>query len=122
MLRIKTFLLADRRAARDYIDVAALARHLGEPASLTALSLLNLLYSSGSPQTLITRLAEACESEPVDLATIPLLSYKGLKAPFTDWAFVAGVCQRLSRALLKLELNNALPASLGEGFCQGSVS
>jgi len=115
-LRIKAFLLAERRGTRDYVDVAALAQCLGESASLTGLSFLNLLYPGGSPQTLISRLAEACEAEPVDLAAIPLSSYKGLKAPFTDWAFVAAACQRLGRALLKRELSSALPQSLGEGF------
>lgn len=116
MLRIKAFLLIERRSTRDYVDVAALARRLGESASLTALCFLNLLYPGGSPQTLISRFAEACESEPADRDAIPLPSYKGLKAPFTDGAFVAAACQRLGRALLKLELNNALPQSLGQDF------
>ena len=122
MLRIKSFLLTERRNTRDYVDVAALARLLNESASLAALSFLNLLYPSGSAQTLISQFAEACESEPVDLDAIPLQSYKGLKAPFTDWAFVAAACQRLGRTLLKLELNNTLPPSLGEDFQQEPAS
>ncbi|MBM3862177.1 MAG: hypothetical protein FJ395_21340 [Verrucomicrobia bacterium] len=116
MLRIKAFLLAERRSVRDFLDVAALARQLGEPASLAALSFLNLLYPGGSSQSLATRFAEACESEPVDLAAIPLPSYKGLQPPFTDWAFVSAACQRLGRALLKLELANGLPERLSREF------
>jgi hypothetical protein len=112
MLRVKAFLLAERRATRDFIDVAALAELLGESASLEALALLNLLYPSDEPQTTITKLAEAGESEPVDLRAIPLHSYKGLKAPFNDWTFVAEVCQRLGRVLLKRELAGSLPQSL----------
>ena len=110
MLRVKAFLLAERRATRDYIDMAALADRLGVAASLNALASLNLLYPSAVPQSLITRLAEACESEPVDLERIPLNSYRQLKAPFTEWAFVAGTCQRLGRALLRQELEGCCPA------------
>lgn len=112
MLRVKAFLLAERRATRDYIDVAALAKRLGASASLDALASLNLLYPSNEPQTAITRLAEASESEPVDLGVIPLRSYKGLKAPFNEWPFIASVCQHLGRVLLKRELEGSLPQSL----------
>ena len=96
--------------------MAALVNHLGEGVALAALSFLNLLYPSGTPQTSITRLAEACESEPVDLAAIPLASYKGLKAPFQNWAFIAGICQRVGRALLKRELTGGLPGALDATF------
>ncbi len=112
MLRVKAFLLAERRATRDYIDVAALAERLGESAALDALASLNLLYPSDESQTAITRLAEAGESEPVDLAAIPLRSYKGLKAPFNDWMYIASICQRIGRVLLKRELEGSLPPSL----------
>jgi hypothetical protein len=112
ILRVKAFLLAERRATRDYVDVAALAEHLGAAASTQALNSLNLLYSSSTPQTILSRFAEACESDPVDQGATPLSSYKCLKAPFTDWSFVATTCQRLGRALLKLELQGGLPSSL----------
>jgi hypothetical protein len=118
MLRIKAFLVAERRGTRDYLDLAALAGLLGEPDSLAALGLLNLLYPSDAPQTVVSRLAEACEAGPVDLAPTQLPLYKGLKAPFTDWAYVASACQRLARALLKFELGNALPTSLPGHFNQ----
>ena len=116
MLRIKAFLLAERRSVRDFVDIAALAAQQGEPASLAALGFLNLLYPGGPSQSLVTRFAEVCESEPVDLAAIPLPSYKGLQPPFTDWAFVSAACRRLGRALLKLELGNGLPERLGADF------
>ena len=44
MLRVKAFLLAERRATRDYVDVAAMVRLLGDPAALKALGYLNLVY------------------------------------------------------------------------------
>jgi len=119
MLRIKAYLLTERRSVRDFVDLAALAAHLGEPASLSALSFLNLLYPSGSAQSPITSFAEACESEPVDFTAVTLSAYKGIQPPFTDWAFVSAACQRLGRALLKLELTNGLPEHLGDEFQLG---
>lgn len=112
MLRIKAFLVTERRTVRDYVDVAALACHLGDSAAVNALRVLNLVYGSRTPLTWISAFAEACEAEPVDAAAVPLATYKGLKAPFTEWPLVAGECQKLGRALLKLELDGALPAAL----------
>lgn len=119
MLRVKCFLLTERRATRDFVDVAALARHLGDEASVRALRVLNAVYGPRTPQTWASAFAEACESEPVDLAAVPLSGYKGLQSPFTDWPFVAGECRKLGRALLKLELAGALPSALPANWPQG---
>jgi hypothetical protein len=112
MLRVKTFLLVERRAARDYVDTAALIQRLGLEAALDAARWLNLVYEPRPMQTTITALAEACEAEPVDAAAVSLASYKGLRAPFTDLAFVLAECRKLGRALLKQELGGGLPAAL----------
>jgi len=120
MLRVKAFLLAERRATRDYVDVAAMARLLGDTAALKALGYLNLVYPATGSQSVVCRFAEACEAQPLDLVETPLDAYKGLKAPFTDWAYVAETCRRLARPLAKLELNNSLPQALDEGFYQDS--
>jgi hypothetical protein len=111
MLRVKAFLLTDRRATRDFVDVAALVLHLGA-AAMESAALLNLVYGPRAPQTWVSAFAEACESEPVDLAAVPLSAYKGLRAPLTEWAFVADRCRELGRGLLKLELGGKLPAEL----------
>jgi hypothetical protein len=116
MLRIKAFLVAERRGTRDYVDLAALAHRLGMDASRQSLAWLNLLYPGKGPQSLVTRFAEACEAEPADLAVVPLPTYKGLRAPFTDWEFVAGICRQLGRELLKRELTDELPDVLDETF------
>jgi hypothetical protein len=119
MLRVKAFLLTERRALRDCVDVAALACHLGGEAALGALRVLNLVYGPRAPQTWASAFAEACESVPVDAAAVSLADYKGLRAPFTDWPFVAGECRKLGRMLLKLELDGALPAALPPDWPQG---
>lgn len=112
MLRIKAWLLSQRRATRDYVDVAALAKQLPEAEVLQALSYLNLLYAFGMAHTPVKAFAEACESEPLDLATVDVSTYKGLRAPFTDWSHVASSVRSLGRALLKLELEDRLPRHL----------
>jgi hypothetical protein len=111
MLRVKAFLLTDRRATRDFVDVAALTLHLGA-AAIPSAALLNLVYGPRVPQTWISAFAEACESEPVDLSAVPLSTYKGLRAPLTDWTYVADRCRELGRELLKLELQGKLPTEL----------
>jgi hypothetical protein len=122
MLRIKAVLLTERRATRDYVDVVALARHLGRERALEALCLLNLVYGPREPQTWVSALAEACEGEPVDLAAVPLADYKGLRPPLTDWPFIAHACRDLGRALLKLELSDALPSALPTNWPQAEES
>ncbi len=116
MLRVKAWLLVERRATRDYVDVAALAERLGETDSLAGLKFLNAVYPPFAPQTLATRFAEACENEPVDLATVPLPGYKGLRPPLTDWPYIATVCRGLGRELLKRELAGALPECPDQSF------
>jgi len=110
-LRVKAFLLSERRATRDYIDFAALAQKAGEEFTLVALAGLNLFYPGGS-QTTVTRFAEACESLPADFIAVDLRNYKGLAAPFNDWILVSETCRGAGRQLLKQELAGILPTSL----------
>lgn len=116
MLRVKAFLLTERRATRDYIDVAALALHLGSDAALEAVGFLSLVYGPREPQTWVSAFAEACESEPLDLASVALAEYKGLEPPLNAWPFVAARCRDLGRAVLKRELVGALPEALPTGW------
>lgn len=116
MLRVKAFLMVERRATRDYVDFAALAAQLDDEAGLKALSYLNCLYGGGGAQTVVTRLAEACEVQPLDLQAVPLGSYRGLRSPFTNWSFVSDRCRRLGRQLIKRELNHQLPSAVGAEF------
>lgn len=116
MLRIKAFLLAERRATRDYVDVAALCNQLDWATAVEALGWLNLLYPARTPQSWITRFAEACESGPLDYAAVPLQDYKGLRPPLTDWPFVVERCRAVGRALLKKELEEGLPVRLPEDW------
>ena len=104
MLRIKAFLLADRGATRDYLDVAALSHHLGLERSARALEDMNTLYAEfageggGMLTTIVVLLAN---TDPYDLTGVDLNEYKGIIAPWNDWLAVQGQCRALAVALLK---------------------
>lgn len=104
MARVKAFLLAERRSTRDFVDLAALLKQLGDEASLRALEPLNRLYPAFGALSPISALAEAAEADPTDLHLVPLDRYKGLQVPFTDWSFVSSEVRRLTRRLLHQEL------------------
>ena len=112
-LRIKAFLLAERRSTRDFVDAAALIEKLGDEHSLRALRPLNQFYAALGALSPISAFAEAAEAEPTDLHLVPLERYKGLRPPFTDWAFVQQRVRELSRRLLHWELGTI--SGPGEG-------
>lgn len=117
MIRIKAFLMTERRATRDYVDFVALASKLDQDSTLNALGYLNCTYGVGAGgQTPATRFAEACEIQPLDLPAVPLGSYRGLRSPYTHWSFDAEICRRFGRLLIKRELNHQLPSALDAGF------
>ena len=119
-LRIKAFLCVERRAVRDFVDVAALAHLLGEEAALRSLKYLNLVYPSPVSQTRVTQFAEVCEMEPLDGTAVSLAEYKGLQPPWNDWSCVQTRCQTLARKLLQLELTRQLPSVLDQGFYESA--
>lgn len=115
-LRIKAFLCTERRMMRDYLDVAALADLLGEDGAKDALAPLNLLYEPRGNQTRLTAFAQTAFEVPPDFDPAVLASYKGLRAPYTDWNHVSGVCRTLGAAMAQRELEGRLPEQLPEGF------
>jgi hypothetical protein len=104
MLRIKSFLVVERNATRDYLDVAALSHHLGLAKSTRALERMNNLYNEFAGEggdmllTLVTKLANP---DPYDLTNVDLTEYKGIVAPWNDWRAVEKQCRALAVALLK---------------------
>lgn len=112
MLRIKAFLMADRRTTRDYLDVAALVERLGIASAALALQGLSRLYPPLGRLSAASAVAEACEGEPVDLAEVDLGNYRGIRPPLTNWQHVAGVVRELGHAVIKQELDSDLPPSV----------
>jgi hypothetical protein len=104
MLRIKAFLLVERNATRDYLDVAALSHHLDLKKSVAALERMNELYAefAGEGGDMLTSIAvKLSNPDPYDLTETDLSEYKGIVAPWNDWAAVEAQCRMLVVALLK---------------------
>ena len=103
MLRIKAFLAVYRNATRDYLDVAALSRHLGLPRSAVALEHMSELYADFAGEggdmlmSVITKLADP---DPYDLTDVDLREYKGIVPPWNDWHAVRDQCRALAVAVL----------------------
>ncbi len=103
VLRIKAFLCLDRNATRDYLDLAALADHMGIEAASKALWSMDELYpqKNGDAWTVRTQLVmQLASPPPYDLDSVDLAEYKGVRSPFDRWDHIVGVCGRLSDRLL----------------------
>ena len=103
MLRIKAFLVVDRNATRDYLDVAALSHHCGLPQSARALDRMNELYADfvGEGGDMLTSVVVRLSTpDPYDLTEVDLSEYNGIVAPWNDWRAVAGQCADLAAAVL----------------------
>lgn len=104
VLRIKAFLCLERNAARDYLDVAALASHMGIEAAAPALWSMDELYPqrNGDPWAVRTQLVmQLAGPPPYDLQGDDLSEYKGVRPPFDRWSHVADICGKLSDQLLE---------------------
>jgi len=102
-LRIKAFLLVDRNATRDYLDVAALSHHIGLTKSAAALERMNELYAEFEDEAgdLLTAVAVKLSlPDPYDLTDIDLSEYKGIVAPWNNWRAVQAQCTSLAAALM----------------------
>lgn len=111
MLRIKTFLVVERNATRDYLDVAALSHHLGLRKSADALEHMHDLYSEFAGEggdILVTVIMKLSHPDPYDLTEVDLTEYKGIVAPWNSWRAVEKQCRALAVALLKHSSNHEI--------------
>ncbi len=105
MLRIKVFLVVDRNATRDYLDVAALSHRLGLRKSALALEKMNTLYAEFAGEggdMLSTVLVKLTNPDPYDLTQVDLSEYRGIVAPWTDWQTVVSQCHSLALTMLNV--------------------
>jgi hypothetical protein len=103
VLRIKAFLCLERNATRDYLDLAALAWHMGIEAAGQALWCMDELYpqKNGDPWAVRTQLViQLAAPPPYDFEGDDLSEYKGVRPPFNRWSHIAEVCGKLSDWLL----------------------
>lgn len=104
MLRIRSYLVVERSATRDYLDVAALSHRLGLLKSAAALERMNDLYAEFAGEggdMLSTVVVKLTNPGPYDLTQVDLTEYRGIVAPWNDWQTVVTQCRSLALALLE---------------------
>ena len=105
-LRVKAFLVVQRNVVRDFLDVVALADHIGEAAAVDVLSGIDAYYvdRSNDPASVLTSLVVAlADPSPRDTDVIDELPrYKALDPRWHRWSDVVDACQTLA-----LRLGNA---------------
>jgi len=102
-LRVKAYLVVQRNVVRDYLDVVALADHLGAELAAQVLTGIDDYYRdrSGAQGSVLTALVTAlADPQPHDVDVIAELSrYKGLDARWHDWNDVVLAAQELALRL-----------------------
>lgn len=103
-LRIKAFLVVRRNQTRDYLDLAALADHLGAERAAEVLARIDDYYADqhgegdGVASQLVRQLADP---QPADRSVIDQLSsYRRLRRRWSDWGAVTKVLGDVSAAML----------------------
>jgi hypothetical protein len=93
MLRIKAVLILQRNATRDYLDFAALARHMGDERVLGAFRSFDRLYPQPSDESALQQLQiQLANPLPYDLEGFNLAEYKQLEPRWHDCQTVKAAC------------------------------
>ncbi len=102
-LRVKAFLVVQRNAVRDYLDVVGLAEHLGVGRAVEVLSEIDSYYLDRSGEdgsvltSLVIALADPSPRDPDVIDELP--RYKGLDERYHRWGDVVEICQSLALRL-----------------------
>ena len=102
-LRVKAFLVVQRNVVRDFVDVVALAEHLGTDSAVEVLHKIDDYYTdrSGEPSSVLTSLViSLADPSPRDTqVTDQLPRYAGLDPRWHRWSDVVASCQNLALRL-----------------------
>ena len=100
MLRVKAYLVVQRNVVRDYLDVVAIADHMGIARAGEVLRGIDDYYDdlSQEPGSVRTSLALALvQPSPRDVDVIPELPrYRGLDPRWHEWSSVVAACATLA--------------------------
>jgi hypothetical protein len=97
ILRVKSWLIVQRNATRDYLDVAAIASKLSDTAVLAALAPMDRLYPQQADPGAVRQqlMRQLAMPRPYDLESVNLAEYKGLIPAWRDWSTVVEQCRRV---------------------------
>ena len=104
-LRIKAWMIADRGATRDFLDVAAFGDLLGTDRAADASAPLSAHYDPVGTETATMRFAQAAMGRPADEQEVDLYAYRGLQAPYRDLDYVLRRVRDLAVPALERELS-----------------
>jgi hypothetical protein len=103
MTRIKAWLVLRRNAVRDYLDLVALAKRLGERAAEVVVGIDEFYADQHGPggSRIATQLAkQLAQPTPYDLDDVDLSRYRKLVAEWRSWGAVEAACVDFAAAML----------------------
>ena len=105
ILRIKAWLVLNRNQTRDYLDVAALADHIGPDEAAGILRGIDEYYAdiNDRPEAVATQLVrQLADPRPRDAeVTTQLASYKALDPRWHEWSTVTAVLADLAERMVR---------------------
>lgn len=105
ILRIKGWLALNRNQTRDYLDIAALAEHIGSQAAAAVLRDIDSYYADVNQrkEAVVTQLVrQLAEPRPRDSeVTRQLDRYKGLTERWHDWSHVTTTLADLAERMVR---------------------
>lgn len=104
ILRIKAWLALRRNQTRDYLDIAAIADHLGVDNAAEVLVGIDGYYADDITKNSIAQqvIRQLADPRPTDKSTVrELPSYKGLHPRWHDWRAVRSVLSEVSDGMIE---------------------
>ena len=109
ILRIKCWLVVDRNATRDFLDVAAMSDKLGLEVSARALASLDQLYPQAEDAGAVRQqlMRQLAKPRPFDLDEVKprLAEYKSIAPRWRSWSTVEKQCKALGVELAQAVAN-----------------
>jgi hypothetical protein len=96
LIRVKSFVLSDRRAVRDYVDVCALVETAGMADAVRAMQPFARLYRGLTTVGPLTAFAEAAHDVPADAPDVDLRQWRALRPEYQDLNRVRAVCEQFA--------------------------
>jgi hypothetical protein len=96
LIRVKCFVLSDRRAVRDYVDVCALVETAGTATAVQAMKPFAQLYHGLTAAGPLTAFAEAAHDIPADASDVDLRQWRLLRPEYQDLNRVRSVCEQFA--------------------------
>ncbi len=110
-LRVKAWLVLDRNATRDHLDVVALADRLGVALAARVLLGLDDYYADqlgeGGARVATQVAKQLADPRPYDLSAVDLAAYRRLEPRWRSWDAVVAASGALASAMLDLAAEGA---------------